>query len=446
MKIYSYLLITLFSFLLLSCEKEEMIPVKADFGITVVNNDYTVPVKVEIENKTTGADTYQWTFEGAVVETSTDKNPAPAYYNTPGTYKITLKASNKDGSKDEKTIEIQIDAAMDVNFDWQMQGSDIAPVTLQMVNQSKGATEYLWEFDGGSPATSSEENPTVTFSQGGDHKIKLTISNGKETYSTEKTLSVKPAMTVDFDWSVDFIDEDYQAPVTLHINNESTNATAYQWTFAGSSEIISTAENPDITISTAGTYTLQLKASNDKESKTVQKQVTVYPDKNLLSFTNVKLGINTAKNTIGCFFSCELGKVIKQNEVTSDNGAKIDFAFFGLDASFSYNQFLSPDKVQTTAFESIPNATYTKINNRQELTGVQLTPAQFDAIDEGKDFNSLVVSENSTALTPFDNTTPNRIVLFQTQDGRKGAIKILSYTADGLNSYILVDIKVQKKS
>jgi PKD repeat protein len=445
MKQYQYINL-LFLLLLASCAKEERINVAADFDITIVNNDYSVPVKVEIENKTTGADTYEWTFEGAVTTSSKDKDPKTVYYNTPGAYKIILKASNKDGASDEKSIEIQIDDAMLVDFDWQMQGSDISPVTLRMLNKSLGATHYLWEFEGGDPSTSTDEIPQVSFINEGDHTIKLTIANGRETYSTEKILSVKPAMTTDFDWSVDFVDQDYEAPVTLHMNNKSTNAASYEWTFPNNpAQVISTEQNPDITISTAGSYTLQMKAINDKESKIVQKQVTIHPDKNLLTFIDIRLGINTAHSETGCFFSSILGKTITKSEVNKTTGALIDFVYFGLDQSFGYNQFVSPDKAQEAAFEVIPHAIYTKVINSQELIGVQLSPAAFDAIVDGKDFANLNITETSKGMTPFNNTLNNRVVLFQTNDGRKGAIKITKYISDGKQSCILADIKVQKK-
>lgn len=38
----------------------------------------------------------------------------------------------------------------------------------------------------------------------------------------------------------------------------------------------------------------------------------------------------------------------------------------------------------------------------------------------------------------------NRIVLFETANGRKGAIKIKEYVSNGAESYIVVDIKMQK--
>ncbi|MBP2617878.1 PKD domain-containing protein [Chryseobacterium jejuense] len=428
-----------------ACAVEESIPVKADFSIKVVNNDFSVPVKVEITNKSTGADTYEWSFEGASVTSSAEKSPQPITYANPGVYKIKLKASNKDRNVDTKEIEVKADAAVIVDFDWQMQGSDISPVTLKMVNKSLGATQYLWEFESGNPATSNEENPNVVFTTPGDHMIKLTVSNGLETYSIQKTVNVKPAMTIDFNWSVDAIDNDYQAPVLLHLNNLSTNASSYEWTIAGGVPAVSTQVSPDVTLPAAGTYTIILKSTNDKETKTLQKQVTVLPDANLLSFSDIQLGINSAHAAVGCFFSSELGKVIKQGEVNQINGSKIDFAFFGLNSTFLYNQFVAPDEVQNTGFIAIPNASHTKVINSQESVGVQLSPSGFDTLDSGNNFSSINVAETNAGKAPFNNSIVPRVVLFQTADGRKGAIKIKNFVTNGPNSYVVVDIKVQKQ-
>ncbi|MEG1589271.1 PKD domain-containing protein [Chryseobacterium sp.] len=444
-RIYSAVLLVILAITFNACAVEEGIPVKANFTIKVVNNDYSVPVKVEITNKSTGADTYEWSFEGATVTSSTEKDPQPITYSSAGTYKIKLKASNKDGSEEEKIVEVKADASMKVDFDWQMQGSDISPVTLQMVNQSLGATQYLWAFAGGSPTTSNAQNPAVVFTTPGDHVIKLTISNGLETYSTQKTVTIQPKMTIDFNWSVNPIDNDYEAPLLLHLNNLSTNAFSYEWEIAGAAPSSSTSVNPDINFSNAGTYTIILKATNDKETKILQKQITIQPNTNLLSFSNVKLGISTAHSTIGSFFSSYLGTVIKQGDVTPANGSKIDFGFFGLNSSFSYNQFVSPDEVQNTAFSPIPNATHSKIINSQELVGTQLSSSGFNAINTGSDFNSINITESNAGKTPFNNTTVPRIVLFKTEDGRKGAIKIIDFVSAGTSSYILVDIKVQKQ-
>lgn len=77
---------------------------------------------------------------------------------------------------------------MKVDFDWMMQGSDISPMTLQMQNKSLGATNYHWEFEEGLPARSNQQNPKVVFNKAGEHSIKLTITNGRESYTMQKAL------------------------------------------------------------------------------------------------------------------------------------------------------------------------------------------------------------------------------------------------------------------
>lgn len=445
MKYLQYIGLILVGLFTFSCARESSIAVKADFDINVVNNDYSVPVKVQIINKTEGADAYEWTFEGAVNTHSSERNPTITYA-TPGRYTIKLRAYNKDGEQDIRSIEIQIDAAMKPQFSWTMEGSDIAPVTLQMQDESLGAVDYHWEFQNGNPATSTEKNPRVVFTQSGTHLIKLTISNGRETYSTEKTIEVKPAMNVDFDWNVDFIDQDYQAPVKLYLRNQTTNATSYEWSINGANPSTSTEENPTLVFANAGTYTIVLKATNDKESKTLQKQITIHPDQNLISFSDIKLGISSAQSSIGSFFSSQLGKVLRKEEINAQDGAKIDFGYFGLDDDFTYNQIISPSEARNTAFSAIPNAIQTKVINSQELVGAQLNASQFDAIQNGRGLSSLNISDTNRGKTPFNKNTTPRIVLFQTSDGRKGAIKIKGFISSGVNSYILVDIKVQKKA
>lgn len=445
MKRNNYILVFVTIFSVFSCAKEENIPVVADFEIIVVNNDYSIPVTVEIKNKTVGADTYLWSFNGSTILSSSDRNPAPITYLTKGTYKIILKATNKDGSEDTKSIDIQIDNAIKTDFEWTMLGSDISPVTLQMVNKTQGAMSYRWSFQDGEPATSTDATPSVKFTSAGEHLITLTATNGRETYLIEKRIIVKPAMVVDFAWSVDFIDSDYEAPVLLHLDNKSINATAYEWTVQGATLTESSAVSPNLFFPNSGVYTILLKASNDKETKTVEKQLAIRPDKNLLSFTNIKLGISIAHSTIGSFFSSYLGKVITRNEVTAETGAKIDFGYFGLNNNFSFNQFLSPDEVETTSFLPIPAATHTRIVNSQELANTQLAPSQFDNIDNGAAFSNITISENLKGKSPFTNEIIPRVVLFQKADGTKGAIKIKEFVSDEKNSYILTDIKVQKR-
>ena len=61
-----------------------------------------------------------------------------------------------------------------------------------------------------------------------------------------------------------------------------------------------------------------------------------------------------------------------------------------------------------------------------------------------KVLKSLNISYSPAGAQEFGFTYP-RIILFKTQDGRKGALKIKDMVKNGTSSYILCDIKVQKQ-
>lgn len=436
--------------LLSSCSKEEAVPITIDFSIEVVDNDYSVPVQVKITNSTEGADTYNWTFTGANPSSSSDKNPGTITYTEAGKYTIKLEASNQDEISEIKEVTISIDAEIIVGFTAEILVDNFPPMEVALTNTTIGATTYSWTFQDGNPLTASNQHPSnVTFNNPGEYTITLEVSNGLETYQTEQTVMVAPHLVVDFDYEVAFEDDDFQAPVTLTMLNNSISATDYTWTFTGGTPTVSTDENPTVTFNSPGTYTLELEATNGKETLTISQSITVIPNTNIITFQDIQVGINTAhsNNNIGAFFSTTTREVYKKEDVTADNGASIDIAFFGLNQNFSFNKFVSPDEVQTLTFDAIPNATHTKFINLQESCGcsTSMTIAQFDAITDDTLLDALTITETTGGLQDFDNSIIPRIVLFETQDGRKGAIKIKSFIADGTNSYIIIDIKVMKE-
>ena len=132
--------------------------------------------------------------------------------------------------------------------------------------------------------------------------------------------------------------------------------------------------------------------------------------------------------------------------MTASNGPKIDICFFGLSESFSFNKFLTPTDVQNWTFQAIPGAKNTTLINKQEncSCGSVLSSSQFDAISNGSFFNNMTVPLSATAVSEFDGSIVPRVILFQNADGKKGAIKIKQFVTQGVSSYIICDIKVQK--
>ncbi len=79
--------------------------------------------------------------------------------------------------------------------------------------------------------------------------------------------------------------------------------------------------------------------SKDEETKAVTEAVV--DNSTILTFTNVELSQTATSSTFGRYFSIKLGKTLKQSEVTTANGADIDFVYVGSNSNFIY--FASPD-------------------------------------------------------------------------------------------------------
>lgn len=121
-------------------------------------------------NLSTNATSYQWFFTGASPATSTDVNPAGICYNTPGSYDVTLIASNASGS-DTLTMNNYITVFPYPPPQGISQGGD----TL-FANQ--GAVSYQWYFNGF--IISAATNYFYVAQSSGDYNVVATDANGCE--------------------------------------------------------------------------------------------------------------------------------------------------------------------------------------------------------------------------------------------------------------------------
>ena len=100
-----------------------------------------------------------------------------------------------------------------------------SPVTIQLKNESYGAEEYEWTFEGGIPSSSNESTPAkVVFTQAGEHKITLRVWNAVEERTSQQTIRGDSAMTIDFDFSIALNDI---APGVVSITNKSKGGSKF---------------------------------------------------------------------------------------------------------------------------------------------------------------------------------------------------------------------------
>jgi len=437
--------------LLSSCAKEEALPVTADFSVEILNADEDLPIEVRIINNTDGGESFLWDFGSGIPASSTEEYPGTVFFTAQGEYTITLEASNIDGSFDSTETTFLIDVITDLEFETTIIDDNFSPMEVEITNNTLGANRYSWTFEGGTPSSSTEQHPpNVIFEEPGDHTITLVAYNTRVSRQIQQTVTVAPELQANFSFETTFEDDDYQAPVTISTTNNSISATAYQWNITGPESHTSTEENPNFTLQAPGTYTITLEATNGKKTHAYTQEILVLENTNLRTFTDIKLGINTAHaaNTTGAFFSTETREVYTKEEVTDTNGSSIDLVFFALNNTFSFSKFISPDEADTTTFDAIPSAMHTKFINLQESCEctASLSVSEFDTMTDDTLLSALTIEETDEGLEDFDSTVVPRIVLFENAKGQKGAIKIKEFVVDGQNSYITVDIKIQKEA
>ncbi|NDV78146.1 PKD domain-containing protein [Dysgonomonas sp. 511] len=419
--------------------------VNSEFQATIQNDNYTAPVSVSIKNSTTGADFYKWSFEGGSPDSSNEQYPGTVIYNKAGTYTITLEAWNNN-ERDVKEFTFSVDSTVHVEFNTEILINDFAPAEIKITNLTTGASAFEWIFDGGEPASSNEQFPeNVIFDSPGEHKVTLTVNNGREIFSTTQIINLLPKIEVDFEIEPSFDDFDYEVPFTASLINKTQNGLTYLWRSTGGTIVDKNAENTEITFTYPGTYTITLEGNNEKETKSLGKEITLKANTNLYTLNNVKFGIKKAEETIGCFYSLSERKILPQSEINSTNGQNINLVFFGLDASFSRCYFLSPADALSSGFASIPNPTQTYFINDLNQSALTFTDTEFDEMVNDAKLKTLGIKAASNTTSWFTNVFIPRFVLFETENGIKGVIRIKAFVSQGSDSYILADIKVQKE-
>lgn len=441
---YYSIAILLFTVLLSSCLKETAVPIESTFTIET-SEDKTSPVTIQLKNESYGADEYEWIFEGGIPSSSNERTPAKVVFTQVGEHKITLRVWN---AVEERTSQqtIRVDSAMTIDFDFSIALNDIAPGVVSITNKSKGGSKYEWAFEGGIPSTSNQQHPgTITFADGGEHKIRLRVFNGSKYEQLTKAFTLRPSMQVNFSYKPLPIDQDWEAPLTLTTTNLTTGGLSYRWICNGAQVLSPTKQSTSVRFEHPGTYKLQLIAGNGKEEKTKEETITIKPNTGIIKQNDVRFGINEAKNSIGCFYSAKFGGVLTSNQITQDkSGVWVDFGFFALNSSFNYCYFFAPNQAKSNSFPEIDHAQGATFVNTPGAIGININDAVFENIKRASDLNRFT-KWSEMAQTSFSKSNISHFVLVRTADGRKGVIRVKKFVKEGARSYIVADVILEKR-
>jgi len=223
---------------------------------------------------------WSWTFTGGTPATSNAQHPKVTY-SLPGNYNVTLTVNNAGGTN-TKTINncIQVLDTIEApiaNFTASntliSEGQAVTFTDLS----SNSPSEWNWIFEGGTPASSSEQNPTVVYSGPGLYNVTLTATSegGTNTIIREAYITVNDTLdapAVNFTANTTTIDEGKAVGFTDLTTN---NPTQWNWTFEGGTPATSTVQHPTVLYSTPGSYKVTLTATNDAGSNSTTKDAYI---------------------------------------------------------------------------------------------------------------------------------------------------------------------------
>ncbi len=138
---------------------------------------------VDFTDESTGTPTsWAWTFEGGTPASSTSQNPQDVVYNTAGVYDVVLTIS-KDGDSNTETKTEYITVVDPIIPPVASFTADVTTIfvgqSIQFNSTSTNDPEsYAWTFEGGTPASSNIQAPSVSYATAGTYDVSLTVTNG----------------------------------------------------------------------------------------------------------------------------------------------------------------------------------------------------------------------------------------------------------------------------
>jgi len=229
----------------------------------------SAPLSVQFMDASSNSPTaWAWSFGDG--STSSEQNPVHTYTGS-GSYTVTLTAVNSMGSstvsKDAYVTTTSSSSAPVASFT--ATGTEgTCPLTVQFVDSSANSpTSWVWSFGDGS--TSSDQNPSHTYTTAGTFTVTLTVTNpgGSSTKSELDYIMVDEAEPI-----VSFTaDVTSGHPVlAVQFTDTSLNApSSWYWYFGDGAS--SDEQNPVHEFEEAGTYTVAFTATNDAGSNTTTK-------------------------------------------------------------------------------------------------------------------------------------------------------------------------------
>jgi PKD repeat protein len=234
------------------------------------------PIVVKFQDLSTGNPaSLHWDFGNG--GTSTKKDNVSTTYLAPGTYTVTLTATNVNGST-TKQATVAVSDPPQVDFSWD-KSSGCTPSKIQFTDLSipaSGTTNVGWDWDFGDGNKSTLKNPLHIYRISDNFTVTLRVTNDKgcsKTITKPNIINIIPGVVPSFNNSAPTV---CSAPASVDFTNTSSGpgTLSYSWLFGDGNS--STAISPKHIYTKTGKFTVSLATTSDQGcSDTLQKEITI---------------------------------------------------------------------------------------------------------------------------------------------------------------------------
>ncbi|HIF13897.1 MAG TPA: T9SS type A sorting domain-containing protein [Bacteroidetes bacterium] len=222
---------------------------------------------------------WSWQFPGGTPSTSNLELPSVSYSQI-GTYDVTLTSTNASGSNTHTKsnyITILSNSKPTANFAANPPNIQMGDYT-DFIDQSSLATSWEWYFSGGSPSSSTDQNPQyIDYQNTGAYDVTLIVHNqyGSDTLTKTNYIIVNAPLppVADFYGLTQNVNA---GSVNGYWDLTTNNPALYIWSFPGGNPSSSNDFSPmGISYNTPGIYDVGLIACNSAGCDTIVKQAYI---------------------------------------------------------------------------------------------------------------------------------------------------------------------------
>lgn len=207
-------------------------------SFSVLGASCTIPLSLTFNNSSSsGAGySYNWTF-GNGSPAFNGANPPSQTYNSAGNYQVILTVTNTSNGCIAKDTQNVVVSNYQAGIIVPTSACVGQPVQFQD-NSTAGANNWSWNFGG--LGTSSDQNPTFSFSAAGTYTIQLASQNTVSgcSGSASQQITVQPTPTPSFAAN----QTTNCAPANIQFTNNSVGGVSYTWNFGNG--VTYTGANP----------------------------------------------------------------------------------------------------------------------------------------------------------------------------------------------------------